>query len=53
MDKEQTVFDQLTLSNFQKWSSTALKTFNNNNNGNNDNETEGVANHKRENQRKN
>ena len=29
MDKEQAVFEQLTLSNFKKWSSTALKTFNN------------------------
>ena len=29
MDKEQAVFEQLTLSDFKKWSSTALKTFNN------------------------
>ena len=29
MDKEQTVFQQLTLSDFKKWSSTAFKTFNN------------------------
>ena len=29
MDKEQAVFEQLTLSNFKKWSSKALKTFNN------------------------
>ena len=29
MDKEQAVFEQLTLSNLNKWSSTALKTFNN------------------------
>ena len=28
MDEEQAVFEQLTLSNFKKWSSTALKTFN-------------------------
>ena len=25
MDKEQAVFEQLTLSDFKKWSSTALK----------------------------
>ena len=25
MDKEQAAFEQLTLSNFKKWSSTALK----------------------------
>ena len=29
MDQEQALFQQLTLSTFQKWSSTALKTFNN------------------------
>ena len=29
MDKEQAVFEQLILSNFKKWSSSALKTFNN------------------------
>ena len=29
MDKEQTVFEQLTLSDFKKWSSSALKPFNN------------------------
>ena len=29
MDKEKAVFEQLTLSNFKQWSSTALKTFNN------------------------
>ena len=29
MDKEQAVFEQLTLSDFKKWISTALKTFNN------------------------
>ena len=29
MDKEQAVFEQLTLSDFKKWSSSALKTFNN------------------------
>ena len=29
MDEEQAIFDQLTLSNFKKWSSTLLKTFNN------------------------
>ena len=29
MDKEQTVFEQLILSDFKKWSSTALETFNN------------------------
>ena len=29
MDKEQAVFEQLTLSNFKKWSSTALKGFTN------------------------
>ena len=29
MDEEQAIFEQLTLSNFKKWSSTALKTFNN------------------------
>ena len=29
MDEEQAVFRQLTLSNFKKWSFTALKTFNN------------------------
>ena len=29
MDEEQAVFEQLTLSDFKKWSSTALKTFNN------------------------
>ena len=39
MDEEQAVFEQLTLSNFNKQSSTALKTVNNNtiimtNNGN-------------------
>ena len=28
MDEEQAVFEQLTLSDFKKWSSTALKTFN-------------------------
>ena len=26
MDEEQAVFEQLTLSDFKKWSSTALKT---------------------------
>ena len=29
MDEEQAIFEQLTLSNFKRWSSTALKTFNN------------------------
>ena len=29
MDKEQAVFEQSTLKDFKKWSSTALKTFNN------------------------
>ena len=29
MDKEQAVFEQLTLSDFKKWSFTALKNFNN------------------------
>ena len=29
MDEEQAVFEQLTLTDFKKWSSTALKTFNN------------------------
>ena len=29
IDKEQAVFEQLTLSDFKKWSSKALKTFNN------------------------
>ena len=29
MDKEKAVFEQLTLSNFKQWSSTALKAFNN------------------------
>ena len=29
MDKEQAVFEQLTLGDFKKWSSTTLKTFNN------------------------
>ena len=29
MDEEQVVFEQLTLSDFKKWSSTSLKTFNN------------------------
>ena len=29
MDEEQAVFEQLTLSDFKKWSSTALRTFNN------------------------
>ena len=29
IDKQQAVFEQLTLSDFKKWSSTALKTFNN------------------------
>ena len=29
MDKERAVFEQLTLSNFKKWSSTALKGFTN------------------------
>ena len=29
IDKQQSVFEQLTLSDFKKWSSTALKTFNN------------------------
>ena len=29
IDKEQAVFEQLTLSDFKKWSFTALKTFNN------------------------
>ena len=29
MDEEQAVFEQLTLSDLEKWSSTALKTFNN------------------------
>ena len=29
MDKEQAVFEQLILSDFKKWSSSALKTFNN------------------------
>ena len=28
MNEEQTVFEHLTLSNFKKWSSTALNTFN-------------------------
>ena len=28
MYKEQAVFEQLTLSDFRKWNSTALKTFN-------------------------
>ena len=28
-NEEQAVFEQLTLSDFKKWSSTALKTFNN------------------------
>ena len=36
MDQEQSLFEQLALSDFKKWSSTALKTFpiimNNNNN---------------------
>ena len=29
MDKKQAVFEQITLSDFKKWSSTALKTLNN------------------------
>ena len=29
MDEEQAVFEQLTLSDFKKWSSTALRAFNN------------------------
>ena len=29
MDKEQALFEQLTLSDFKKWSSLASKTFNN------------------------
>ena len=29
MDKEQAVFEQLILSDFKKWSSTAVETFNN------------------------
>ena len=29
MDEEPTVFEQLTLSDFKKWSSTALRTINN------------------------
>ena len=29
MDKKQAVFEQLSLSDFKTWSSTALKTFNN------------------------
>ena len=29
MNKEQAVFEQITLSDFKKWSSSALKTFNN------------------------
>ena len=29
MEKEQFIFEQLTLSNFKKWDSIALKTFNN------------------------
>ena len=29
MEKEQYIFEQLTLSNFKKWDSTALKTLNN------------------------
>ena len=29
MDEEQAVFKQLTLSDFKRWSSTALRTFNN------------------------
>ena len=29
MDEEQAVFELLTLSDFKKWSSTALKTFDN------------------------
>ena len=29
MDKEQAVFEQLTLGDFKKWSSTVLQTFNN------------------------
>ena len=29
MNKSQGVFEQLTLSDFKKWISTALKTFNN------------------------
>ena len=29
MDKDQAVFEQLTLSDFKKWNSTVLKTFNN------------------------
>ena len=32
MDEEQTIFEQLTLSDFKKLSSTPLKTFNNSNN---------------------
>ena len=30
MDEEQAVFEQLTLSDFKKWISTTLTTFNNN-----------------------
>ena len=29
MDKKQAVFEQLSLSDFKTWNSTALKTFNN------------------------
>ena len=29
MDKEQAVFEQLTLRDFKKWNFSALKTFNN------------------------
>ena len=29
MDEKQALFEQLTLRHFKKWSSTALKTFNN------------------------
>ena len=29
MDRKQALFEQLTLSEFKKWNSTALKTFNN------------------------
>ena len=29
MNKQQAVFEKFTLSNFKKWSSTALKTLNN------------------------
>ena len=34
MNEEQAVFEQLTLSDFRKWISAALKTFNNYNHNN-------------------